>query len=112
MSSNEEKSITIVDPPKMATVNASIDISFQVDPVAFGADPKKAIEEAIAKGMYELEDHLEIAGASVRELYEQGTPFTNKYIWHHGVPMSSTGFELSLSNEVVKQMKPIKEEQS
>lgn len=94
------------------TINASIDISFQIDPVEFGRNPQKAIEVAISKRMYQLEDHVEVSGSSIRELYDKGTPFTNKYIWHHGVPMSSSGIELSLSKEVVNQLNPTKEELS
>ncbi|MGF0347716.1 hypothetical protein ACQR3P_29165 [Rhodococcus sp. IEGM1300] len=95
--------------PKNKIVNASIDISFEVDPVEFGLDPRKAIQKAVLNQMYAIEGAGEVYDWSIRELYDEGVPFSNEFIMKHGVPTSPNNIEFTLSNELVKQMNPIKE---
>lgn len=90
--------------PENKIVNASIDISFEVDPTEFGLDPRKAVQKAVLNQMYAIEGSGEIYDWSIRELYDEGVPFSNEFIMKHGVPTSPNNIEFSLPNEAVEKI--------
>lgn len=83
-------------------VNAALDVTFEVDPVLFGEDPKKAIEKAVLSGSYDFEGTGDVYDFSIQELHANGVPFTPEYQALHGNPAHADRLEYSLTHEATE----------
>lgn len=83
-------------------INATLDVTYEVDGALFGHDPKKAIEQAIAIGQYDFEGTGDVYDFSIHELHEKGFPFTRDYLHQYGNPQSASHLEYSLPIEAIQ----------
>lgn len=91
-------------------INATLDVTYEVDAALFGDDPKKAIEQAIANRKYDFEGSGDVYDFSIRELHEKGYPFTMGYVYQHGNPDSAAHLEYSLPHHLIESLNQQKEE--
>ena len=91
-------------------INATLDVTYEVDAALFGHDPKKAIEQAIANRKYDFEGTGDVYDFSIRELHEKGYPFTMGYVYQYGNPDSATHLEYSLPHHLIEFLNQQKEE--